>query len=245
MTSLWVVLALASVHAAAGLTDVLQRQWQARVLSAAAGISVAYVFLDLIPGLADAQALIGSWDALTGFRINAFAVALIGFTVAFWVETSARRSRREHPGSAGSDEVGEGPFRLSGASFVVYNTAIGYTVARHGDAGAGSLWLYALAMGLHLVVNDHSLSEYHGARYRAWGRWLLVGALIGGWVAGTIPALLIPPEAVALVLAYIAGGMILNLLRHELPDTDRNADVLAFATGSALFGVAFLFSQAG
>jgi len=245
MTSLWVMLALSGVHAAAGLTSVLQIRWQARVLSAAGGISVAFVFLDLIPSLAEAQQLIGSRGILAGLEFNVFVLALIGFIVAFWVETSARKSRQENPESAGAEGVGQGPFRLSMASFVIYNAAIGYTVARHDDAGMRSLWLYALAMGLHLIVNDHALSEHHGARYRAWGRWLLVATLLGGWVVGMVPALRIPPEAIMLVLAYLAGGVILNVVRHELPDTDRRADVLAFAAGAAVFGVALLLAQAG
>ena len=36
----------------------------------------------------------------------------------------------------------------------------------------------------------------------------------------------------ALVLSYIAGGTILNILRHELPDTDRSAEVGAFVLGA-------------
>jgi zinc transporter ZupT len=245
MTSLWVVLALAGVHAAAGLTSVLQLRWQASALSAAAGVSIAYVFLDLMPELAKAQDLIGSLRNLPGLEINVFALALIGVTVAFWVEIAARKSRRG-PGSAGiSGETGKGPYRLAIASFVIYNAAIGYTVARPGDEAITSLWLYALAIGLHFIVNDHALAEHHGSRYRTWGRWLLVAALLGGWVVGMVPTLRIPPEMMALVLAYVAGGVILNVFRHELPDTDRTADALAFAASSVAFGSLLLLSSGG
>ncbi|MBW2587914.1 MAG: hypothetical protein JRD92_13340, partial [Deltaproteobacteria bacterium] len=44
----------------------------------------------------------------------------------------------------------------------------------------------------------------------------------------------------ALVLAFIAGGTILNILRNELPDTDRTADVAAFALGALAYGVLLL-----
>jgi hypothetical protein len=43
------------------------------------------------------------------------------------------------------------------------------------------------------------------------------------------------------VLAYLAGGFIMNILRHELPDTDRATDVAAFAIGAASYAV-LLFS---
>ena len=50
----------------------------------------------------------------------------------------------------------------------------------------------------------------------------------------------IPPAALALVLAFIAGSTILNILRNELPDTDRSADVVAFALGAAVYAILIL-----
>jgi len=38
----------------------------------------------------------------------------------------------------------------------------------------------------------------------------------------------------------------MNILRHELPDTDRSGDVVAFATAAAVYGVLLLsLSPAG
>jgi hypothetical protein len=83
-------------------------------------------------------------------------------------------------------------------------------------------------------------------RYQRIGRWLLVAGLITGWLIGTLPAVEIRPDILALVLAYIAGGTIMNILRHELPDTDRSGDVLAFATAAAVYGALLLsLSAAG
>jgi hypothetical protein len=62
---------------------------------------------------------------------------------------------------------------------------------------------------------------------------------------GTLPAVEIRPEILALVLAYIAGGTIMNILRHELPDTDRSSDVVAFATAATVFGALLLSLSAG
>jgi len=236
MTSLWVILALAFIHAAAGTTTTLHLRWRTRVLSAAAGVSVAYVFLDQLPSLARGQQLIDASGLLSGLESHVFILSLLGFTVAFWVETAARRSREDRRSVGGADQTGDGPFRLAVASFLIYNAAIGYAVAHPADEAIAPLWLFALAMGLHFAVNDHSLVEHHGARYQTWGRWLLVAGLLGGWILGVIPALVIPAEALALVLAYVAGGVIMNILRHELPASDRTGDVLAFAAGAAVYG---------
>lgn len=240
MTSGWVVLALALVHAAAGTTAALGLRWQPRVLSAAAGISVAYIFLDLIPSLAEGQELIDATGFLPGLERHVFILALVGFTVAFWVETEARRSRLRQRQAGAADETGNGPFWLGIVSFVVLNAAIGYIVASPGDDAVQPLWLFALAIGLHFAVNDHALSEHHGERYRRFGRWLLVAGLLAGWIVGIVPAFEVPPQALALVLAYISGGVLLSVLRHELPDTDRTADVVAFAVGAAVYGALVL-----
>ena len=42
------------------------------------------------------------------------------------------------------------------------------------------------------------------------------------------------------MLAYIAGGSVMNIIRHELPDTDRSADVAAFAVGATVYGILVL-----
>ena len=95
------------------------------------------------------------------------------------------------------------------------------------------MWLFAVALGLHFLVNDHSLVEHHGERYQRQGRWWLVGALLVGWAVGSANSIRLPDVVLALVLSYIAGGTILNILRHELPDTDRSADVGALVLGTA------------
>jgi len=57
---------------------------------------------------------------------------------------------------------------------------------------------------------------------------------------GTLPAFEVRPDVLALVLAYIAGGTIMNILRHELPDTDRSSDVVAFAAAEAIYAALLL-----
>ena len=89
-------------------------------------------------------------------------------------------------------------------------------------------------------MNDHALVEHHGDRYRRQGRWWLVGGLLAGWVVGAAGRTGLPDMPLALVLSYIAGGTILNILRHELPGTGRSADVGALALGAAGYTVLLL-----
>ncbi len=240
LATLLTVLVLSIVHLYAGTTAGLRRHWRARGLSAASGVSVAYVFLDLLPDLAEQQSLIDRVGLLPGLDRHIYILALVGLTVSLWVETASRESRRRRRAIGEPDQTGTGTFWLSIVSFVVLNGAIGYAVSSPGDRAVRPLWLFALAMGLHFLANDHSLVEHHGDRYRRIGRWLLVAGLITGWLIGTLPGVEVRPEILALVLAYIAGGTIMNILRHELPDTDRSGDVVAFATAAAVYGTLFL-----
>jgi hypothetical protein len=244
--SLSTVLVLAIVHLVAGTTAALGLKWGPRALSAASGISVAYVFLDLLPDLAEQQSLIERVGLFPGLDRHLYIVALVGLTVSLWVETASRESRRRRRAIGEPDQTGTAAFWLSIVSFMVLNAAIGYAVASPGDRAVEPLWLFAFAMGLHFLANDHSLVEHHGDRYQRVGRWLLVAGLLAGWLIGTLPSVEIRPEMLALVLAYIAGGTIMNILRHELPDTDRSTDVLAFAAAATVYGVLLLsLSPAG
>jgi hypothetical protein len=202
------------------------------MLSFASGMSVSYVFLDLPPGLAQKQGTLDALGILTVLDRHVYILALAGLVIAFWVETASRRSRRAQRSAGGPDRTEPAAYRLSIASFVVQNAAIGYAVATPGDQGVDPLWLFAVAMGLHFLVNDHALVEHHGDRYRRQGRWWLVGGLLAGWLIGSAGFFEIPPGILPLVLSYLAGGTILNILRHELPGTDRSADVGALVLGA-------------
>jgi len=245
LATLLTVLVLAIVHLYAGTTAALGHQWRPRALSAASGVSVAYVFLDLLPDLAEQQSLIDRAGLFPGLDRHIYILALVGLTVSLWVETASRESRRRRRAMGEPDQTGTATFWLSIISFMVLNAAIGYAVASPGDRAVEPLWMFAVAMGLHFMANDHSLVEHHGERYQRIGRWLLVAGLIAGWLIGTLPAVEIRPDILALVLAYIAGGTIMNILRHELPDTDRSSDVFAFATAATVYGVLLLSLSPG
>jgi hypothetical protein len=240
IASLATVVALAAVHFFAGTTAALQHRWRSRALSAAAGISVCYIFLELLPDLGGQQTLIESAGFFPALEHHAYILAMVGLTVFFAVETIARKSRHRNLDSGTSEVTGDRAFWFSVVSFFVLNASIGYSVASPGDEAVEPLWLFALAMGLHFLANDCSLVEFHGERYERFGRWLLIGGLLAGWMVGMVPRFEIPPEALALVLAFIAGSTILNVLRNELPDTDRTTDVAAFVVGASIYAVLVL-----
>jgi hypothetical protein len=97
--------------------------------------------------------------------------------------------------------------------------------------------LFALAMALHFVVTDFGLTEDHEARFVRIGRWVLVAAVFVGLAIGAATEL--SEVAVAVLIAFLAGGVILNVLKEEVP-TERRSRFWAFALGLAMYSALLL-----
>ena len=112
----------------------------------------------------------------------------------------------------------------------VYNALIGYLFLHRLATGLEDLLLFFVAMALHFVVNDHGLREHHKDAYLRKGRWILAAAVVLGWVVGLLTE--IPEVAIAVLTAFLAGGVIMNVLKEELPE-ERERRFWAFALGAA------------
>jgi hypothetical protein len=117
-----------------------------------------------------------------------------------------------------------------------YTTLIGYLFFHRLAAGLEDLLLFFVAMALHFVVNDHVLREHHKDAYLRKGRWVLAAAVVLGWV-GLLTE--IPKVAIAVLTAFLAGGVIMNVLKEELPE-ERESRFWAFALGAAFYTVILL-----
>lgn len=233
-----VAVLLAAVHAFAGKLRVLQVIPRSQYLSLAGGVSVAYVFVHLLPEVTARQAELSGADSRTplasvvaGERVL-FTVALAGFAVFYGLEQVAVQSRRREGhhkvGGEATTPTSEGVFWLHIGSFAVYNVLIGYFLLHREENGTVALLLYFVAMALHFVVNDHGLREHHRAAYSRVGRWILVASVGGGVLVGVVVS--IPNTVLGLLLAFLAGGIILNVIKEELPE-ERESSVPAFAVG--------------
>jgi hypothetical protein len=92
-------------------------------------------------------------------------------------------------------------------------------------------------MALHFVVTDFGLDQDHKFRYRRAGRWVLVAAVLAGLTLGMFTA--VPPAALGVLVAFLAGGVILNVLKEEVP-AERQSRFWAFAAGMAAYSVLLL-----
>ena len=235
VVSLLAVVVLAVVHLFAGSMRFLAGTPRSVWLSIAGGVAVAYVFVHLLPDLAEEQEAIG--ETFSFLEYHVYLVALIGLAVFYGLERAAKISRQRRRGADKEDSAGAGVFWLHVASFTVYNALIGYLLLHREQQGLRSLILFAFAMGVHFVVNDYGLREDHKGTYDRIGRWVLVAGIFAGWVVGLIFE--VSEAALGVLFAFLAGSVIMNVLKEELPE-ERKSRFWAFALGAALYATILL-----
>lgn len=223
------ILILATVHFISTKIHTHNRAWHRWLLSAAGGTSVAYVFVKLLPELSEGQKVITKTfnGFFPYFEKHVYVLALLG--VIFYYGMEQWRHKK--------NEMGRLAFwsNLLAAAFM--NFLIGDAIADQSDREVRPLALFVIAMGLHNLVNDQTLHEINEKAFKRYGNLILIGSLFLGWFTGFFSNL--SQAAIALALAFIAGGIIVNVLRHELPKADAR-NFTAFALGSITYATLLL-----
>ncbi len=240
---------LVLVHALSRRLGWLDGEPRHRLLSAAGGVPVAYVFLQLLPGLAHGQQTIerlglpqvsGALAALASRLTNhVYLAALASFLAFYGLERLVAGGRRS---VAGATSAAGAPSAavcwLHVGSFALTNALTGYLLVQRARAGAWPLAAFTIAMTLWFLVNDRGLHTRYGERYDRGGRWALAAALLAGWAVGAATGR--GPGVVPVVLqAVIAGSVLLNVLAVEVPQGQRSR-FWPFALGAAAYGVLLL-----
>ncbi len=207
---------------------------RSRWLSAAGGVSVAYVFVHILPELSQHQNVLQDLgEGIIPFvEHHVYLIALLGLIVFYGLERIAKLSRQRRHQEGKGDVTTTSVFWLHIISFAIYNALIGYLLLHREEQGITSLLLFALAMAMHFVVNDDGLREHHKHVYDRIGRWILAAAIIIGWVLGSSTE--IDQAAIAVLFAFLAGGVVLNVLKEELPE-ERESRFWSFVLGAAIY----------
>lgn len=180
----------------------------------AGGIAIAYVFLDLLPALGEAQATV-AW-----LTKGLYFISLLGLLLRYSLMAQMRPGVR---------------FGAAIAIAALSNLLFSYLL-NHTTRPLNCLLLF-IALGLHYWVNDYSLHEHFPRQYQRYGRWLLAGTLLAGWGLAQIALGRggLPTHSqnlsIAAIQAFLAGTILLNVLTQELPDPSRGL-LLPFASGA-------------
>jgi hypothetical protein len=198
-----------------------------RVLSAAAGVSVAYVFLRALPEMSEAQDVFTRVTLDRGLPFperRVYTAALIGFLLFYGLENivsrSGLRGREQREPAAGLT------YKLQLGGFAAYAGLIGYLMVHQRTLPT---LLYLIAMALHFLAVNHSFEREYGFSYDHSGRWLLAAAILIGGSAGIFTSM--SEELLATLLGFNSGGVVINSMIMELP-TEKEGRFWAFCLGA-------------
>lgn len=219
--------------------DLLDMLSRSRWLSFAGGASAAFVFVHVFPELSEGSRTIQQADPFyVVAEQHVYVVALAGFTMFYGLEQYVKNSSR-YLGGRQNGQTNAGTFWVQLGPFAFYSCLIGYLLFNRHQPGLDSLIFFAIAMGLHFMETDYGLREIHSELYDRVGRWILaiataVGAIIGFFVK-------FDDVVIALLFAFLAGSVVLNVTREGLPG-EHKIRFRAFLTGGTVYTVLLLLS---
>ena len=214
--SLGAAIVLAAIQLATGLLPDTYGQGRGplRALSVAGGFSVAFVFLHLLPALEGAgQTLVDDLGRLAHFPGHeSYLLALAGLVALYGLERFARYE-------ASSDSATDYVLRAEIAAFACYYLIVGLLTWDRADGPPSEIVAFTAAVGVHLLVVDWGIARRRRRVYRRLARPLLSASVLAGWLLGGLTD---PPDgAVAALLAFFAGGVVMVALKEELPGESR------------------------
>ncbi|MEA5389465.1 hypothetical protein VB779_22245 [Haloarculaceae archaeon H-GB11] len=203
-----VSLLLATIHVVGHWPHFLDVVPRSRLLSLGSGVSVAYVFVQVLPEVQQAsEAVDRRGGILTFVEQHVYLAALLGFVVFYGLERYVKRKRTDGPENATMDGV----FWVHIGSFGLYNVIIGYLLVHRERPGIMNLVLFAFAIGLHLLVTDYDLRDEHLEEYERIGRWVLAAAILCGTALGV--AVSVSEAVLGLLFSFLAGSIVLNVVK--------------------------------
>ena len=230
MPGIVLAIGLALIHGFASQIPIEAFIPKKRWLSFAGGVSLGYVFLEIFPELSHAQEELLHSEApfLSYLENHIYILALLGLVMFYLLDKIALGAR------ANQDENGSLFFWIHIFSFALLNGILGYLLQDLSRHSLLSCVLLFLALALHLFIVDESLREHHQLPYDRIGRWILVAAVIVGMVLGQ--GMHLQEATVSIVWSFLAGSIILNVLKRELP-SEQDTCVASFLGGTLLFSV--------
>jgi hypothetical protein len=206
-----------------------------RFLSFAAGISVAYTFVHVLPALHTIRELhIQSPSNFTLLfpEYSVYLWTMAGFLVFYGLETMATSPGRGPENRAGDDHGAATwqPWVYIGG-FALYTWILTYMMVWTGK-GRLALCLFAVAMGMHIFTITCGLSSHYQAVYDRRGAFLPALASLAGWASAL--TLNIPSQIVLSLVAFVCGGVVVNTAIAELPK-EREGRYWFFLTGAIVY----------
>ena len=235
-------LAFCAVHILVGRLRFLESKPRSAWLSFAGGVSVAYVFLHIMPELAAHGEV---FTEATGLEMAfaeswVYTLSLAGLVLFYGLERAIVVSRTARMAGGGDDRPEQLVFWLHVGASSVLIFIVSYLLNHREDSSPIELFLYFGALLLHFVSYDFGTREDHPDLYDRYGRWALAAATLIGWITGTV--VMLPELAIGCLFAFVGGSIVLVILKEELPE-ERESRFVPFLVGTVLYAVLVLTEQ--
>lgn len=234
--SIMLVFFLTSVHVFGFKFVEMSQISRSKWLSLGGGVSIAFVFVHILPELHNLQNEIKNKDILYFLENHLYLIALVGILFFYGVEKGITSLKAKNA-SNGEMAMEDTLFYSHLGVFSVFNLLIGYYFHNELEVNGSSSVLTVLALGFHFLVNDYSLLQHHKDMYRNEGRWIMSAAVLVGWAFGT--TFTIPKEIEAAFFAVVTGAIITNSFKEQLPE-DKGNHFGFFLLGTVIFAVLHL-----
>lgn len=249
LANIFVVFGFTFIHINSKFVNMEKWDINAKFSSFVGGISIAYVFFHLLPTLIHYQEDISEKFHLTSasaFQLI-FGVILLGLIVFYFLEVAMQSTKlsmaieRLNHRTISDDRFEQRHQRIFWAhigSYALYNIIIGILLADHRFETSTTAIFYLVAVGLHFFTNDWVLRRHFTSLYDKYGRLLISVTVLIGWLIGS--TLHIDHTIIALLEAFVSGGLILNAIKDELPQC-RGNNFSIFLIGTVLYSSILIF----
>lgn len=209
---------------------------QNAVASFSGGVAVAYVFVHMLPELADGELAFQGVtvpDSVPDLFVQSslFLVALIGVVIFYAVDAKVEDAKNST----------KTVYLIHLILIGILSFIFAYTNPTRIELGPDFAVLFTIVMSLHFVLSDRALARMHPEHFRRTDRWVLTMFLVVGLVFSYF---LPPPNElfVAIPTAFLGGAVLLTVFREELPSVSV-ARLGWFATGAGIFSVLLLWAS--
>lgn len=212
----WVIsaglaMSLVAVHLIAPRVARLPGLAQERLASVGGGVAVAYVFVQLLPELADGgrsltDLPIADYAPTPIVESGLFLIALVGMLVIYSLDVVA------DSGHGSSRWL----YRGHMTAFALINVIYAYTMPSLLTTGIDYAVLFTVAIAAHTLLVDRTLARAHPDVFRHEDRWIgILGVIVGFALAAVFPP--VDELTLAVTTALLGGGMLMTTFREELP----------------------------
>ena len=239
--SLWntflIALWLAILLMLAGRFSLAKTASRRRSLSFAAGGSIAYIFVKLLPEIENAAVIFrqATHTFMPFEGVYGVNIAMLAGFLSFYALAEMAPEENKF-GQKNSQNL---VFWAHLTGYGGYIALIGYLLVRSLNP-AESLCFYTLSMSFHFLLVGFGLRSLYQQSYDCLGRYVLAAFCLIGWSIGVMIDL--PKTIVILLFGFVSGGVVSVTGIVELPK-GREGKFIPFMTGAVSYAALLIISR--